>query len=70
MTNLDRFSQGLRDPQDVEPVSTCPVCKEEIYPGETVHVLPDGTKLCSKHQCVLDFFHVQELTIDEYGEAA
>jgi hypothetical protein len=37
--NLDRFSHGLIDTQDVSPLHFCHFCGGEIYPGETVVVI-------------------------------
>ena len=31
--NLDRFSQGLPDPQDAEVIGYCSYCGMEIYEG-------------------------------------
>ena len=36
--NLDRFAQGLPDPQNVAPLQYCHACGGEIYPGEDVYV--------------------------------
>jgi len=34
---LDRFSQGLRDPQEAPAVAYCAACSCEIYDGELVY---------------------------------
>lgn len=34
---LDRFSQGLCDPQEAPVVATCEACGGEIYEGELVY---------------------------------
>lgn len=34
---LDRFSQGLRDPQEAPAVAYCAACSGEIYEGELVY---------------------------------
>jgi DNA-directed RNA polymerase subunit RPC12/RpoP len=39
--NLDRFSQGLPDPQDTEvhSLTKCSNCGEEIYPDDDVYLV-------------------------------
>ena len=35
--NLDRFAQGIPDPQEAEVMAYCEGCGEEIYPREDVY---------------------------------
>jgi len=36
--NLDRFAQGLPDPQEAEVKAYCEGCGGEIYEGEEVYI--------------------------------
>jgi len=50
MINLDRFSQGLPDPQEYEPklLGECVYCKTEIYEGD-IYVTLDGDYYCDEY---------------------
>jgi len=63
--NLDRFAQGLPDPQDVAPLEYCQGCGKEIYPGEEVYVTSDGYILHCDEDCVIRFVNPQIMTIEE-----
>jgi predicted nucleic acid-binding Zn ribbon protein len=53
MSKLDRFAQGLKDPQQEEPVTHCAYCGGEIYQDERV-ILHDGDYYCSDNCFVQD----------------
>ena len=67
MANLDRFSQGLPDPQDVEPLETCQACGAEIYPGDEVWVV-DGYAICEHGPCLEGLLKPQRMTIEQFLE--
>lgn len=50
--NLDRFSQGLKDSQDVEPFVCCDVCGCEIYLGGELFKI-NGNYNCGSKDCIL-----------------
>ena len=54
MVNLDRFSQGRRDPAETSPLETCQACGGDIYPGEDVYVV-DGYILHHDPECLLGY---------------
>lgn len=66
--NLNRFAQGLPDPQDVAPVEFCEACGGEIYPGEDVYVL-DGYIFHRDPDCLLIYMlesgMLGEMTIED-----
>ena len=62
--NLDRFAQGLPDPQDAEVMAYCEGCGGEIYPGEEVYVI-DGEILHSEWECLMEYIGVRIMTIEE-----
>ena len=49
--NLDRFSQGPRDPQEEEHVAICAGCSGKVYAYDEVYVLDDGTVLHADSFC-------------------
>ncbi len=55
--NLDRFSTGLPDPQEVPAIAYCRVCRGEIYPGDRVCVI-NGRYIVHKDE-------VEEMTAEE-----
>ncbi len=64
MPNLDRFAQGLPDPQDAPVLANCEACSGEIYPGEYVYVLNE----CIVHadvNCLLAYLDLKAMTIEE-----
>lgn len=64
MTNLDRFSQGLPDPQSVAPLETCEACGGEIYPGEDVYVV-NGDILHNDWECLVRYINPEVMTVEE-----
>lgn len=62
--NLDRFAQGLPDPQDVAAVEECQGCGRAIYPGEDVYVV-DGYILHAAWECLVDHLGLQVMTVEE-----
>ena len=61
---LDRFSQGLPDPQDAEVMAYCEGCGGEIYPGEDVYVV-DGVILHAEWDCLVQYIDPEVKTIEE-----
>lgn len=62
--NLDRFAQGLPDPQEALPLEQCQGCGCEIYPGEDVYVV-DGYILHSDPDCLVKYIDPEEKSIEE-----
>ena len=62
--NLNRFSQGLPDPQDAEVMAYCEGCGGEIYPGEDVYVV-DGVILHAEWECLVQYIDPEVKTIEE-----
>ena len=62
--NLDRFAQGLPDPQEALPLEQCQGCGGEIYPGEDVYVV-DGYILHSDPDCLVKYIDPEEKSIEE-----
>ena len=62
--NLDRFAQGLPDPQDIAPITFCEGCDGEIYPGEDVYVV-DGCILHARVDCLVSYVSPGYMTIEE-----
>lgn len=52
---LDRFSQGLRDPQEAPAVAYCAACQCEIYDGDLVYLMPGGDVIHGDRQCLEDY---------------
>lgn len=65
MANLDRFAQGRPDPQDAVPVAVCEACGEDIYPGEYVYQLEDGTILHEEWECLVRYIDPEVKTVEE-----
>lgn len=55
MTNLDRFSQGPRDPQGERPAAVCPACGDSIFWEDDVYILQDGTAIHANEDCLYDY---------------
>ena len=64
MPNTEPY-YGLTDAQQEQAIAVCEQCREEIYPGEQIHRTQEGNILCGKHQCVIEFYGVQEINSDE-----
>lgn len=62
--NLDRFSQGLPDPQDAKVMAYCESCRREIYEGEDVYVVY-GTILHADWECLYRYIDPELTTIEE-----
>ncbi len=62
--NLDRFAQGLPDPQDAEVMAYCEGCGREIYEGEDVYVV-DGVILHAEWDCLYQYIDPEFMTVEE-----
>ena len=62
--NLDRFSQGLPDPQEAEVKAYCEGCGGEIYPDEDVYVV-DGEILHNEWECLVRYIDPDVIPIEE-----
>ena len=62
--NLDRFSQGLPDPQDAEVMAYCEGCGGEIYPGEDVYCV-NGDILHMEWECLYRYIDPELKTVEE-----
>ena len=62
--NLDRFSQGLPDPQEAEVKAYCEGCGGEIYEGEDVYVV-DGVILHAEWDCLYQYIDPGFMTVEE-----
>ena len=62
--NLDRFAQGLPDPQDIAPITFCEGCDREIYPGEDVYVVENAI-LHADWDCLVQYIDPEVKTIEE-----
>ena len=62
--NLDRFAQGLPDPQEALPLEQCQGCGGEIYPGEDVYVV-DGYIIHARVDCLVSYVSPRYMTIEE-----
>jgi hypothetical protein len=62
--NLDRFAQGLPDPQEAEVKAYCEGCGGEIYEGEDVYVV-EGEILHAERECLVQYIDPEIKTIEE-----
>jgi len=62
--NLDRFAQGLPDPQDAEVMAYCEGCGGEIYPGEDVYCV-NGDIIHAEWECLVQYIDPEVKTIEE-----
>ena len=62
--NLDRFAQGLPDPQEAEVKAYCEACGGEIYEGEDVYVV-DGVILHAEWDCLHQYIDPDFMTVEE-----
>lgn len=62
---MDRFEQGLKDPQEAEVVAYCanPSCEGEIYEGQAV--VTYGDDLCCNFGCLAKLLGAVEMTVGE-----
>lgn len=65
--NLDRFAQGLRDPQDtgIRPQVLCAGCGQSVESGEYVFVLPDGKVTHDDFECFYDAMRPERVPVEE-----
>lgn len=61
--SLDRFAQGLADPQDAEAVNECTSCGKEIYRGEIYYLDWDGEPLCE--ECARAYCRKHRLELED-----
>ncbi len=62
--NLDRFAQGLPDPQDAKVMAYCESCHGEIYEGEDVYVVY-GAILHADWDCLYHYVDPDFMTVEE-----
>lgn len=62
---LDRFSQGLRDPQEAPAVAYCAACRLEIYDADLVYSMPGGDIIHGNEQCLADYADAQLMSSEE-----
>lgn len=64
MTCLDRFAQGLPDPQDAPVVARCQGCGEEIYPREDVYCV-NGDILHADWECLYRYIGPEFMAVED-----
>jgi hypothetical protein len=62
--NLDRFSQGLPDPQEAPVMAICEACGGEIYEGEEVYDI-NGDITHADWECLVQYIDPKVTTIEE-----
>jgi len=62
---LDRFSQGLRDPQEAPAVAYCAACNCEIYDGDLVYVVPGGDILHGDTECLVEYIGARLMSAED-----
>jgi hypothetical protein len=62
--SLDRFSQGLPDPQEAKAMAECVGCGGEIYKGEWVLVVGEDI-LHDRQDCLMQYVNPEPMTIEE-----
>lgn len=62
--NLDRFSQGLPDPQEAKVMAYCKGCGEEIYEGGDVYRV-NGDILHNDWECLVLYIDPEVMTVEE-----
>ena len=60
---MDRFSQGLPDPQDAEVIDHCLDCGSEIYVGQAAVKYGDG--LVCNYRCLASAIGAVTITVGE-----
>lgn len=58
MPNLDRFAQGLPDPQDEKELFCCDHCGAEIYEGDDYYSTGPNEYACSE-SCALELAGIE-----------
>jgi hypothetical protein len=61
MPNLDRFAEGVKDPQEAKTVCYCDLCGADIYEGDykVTSAATDDEVYCSVG-CLLNAIDMQE----------
>jgi hypothetical protein len=62
--SFDRFSQGLRDPQEAPVMAHCAACGGEIYPHEDVYVI-NGDILHNMWECLVQYVDPSVMTVED-----
>ena len=62
--SLDRFAQGLPDPQEAPVMAECAGCGGEIYPGEDVYDI-NGDITHADWECLYQYIEPERKTIEE-----
>lgn len=62
---LDRFAQGLPDPQEAEVLGYCDACGLEIYVDGDVWMLDDGGRIHPVIRCLKRYVGVREMDAEE-----
>jgi len=62
--NLDRFSQGLPDPQDADVLAYCEGCGREIYEGEDVYRVGSDI-LHADRECLVQYIEPDIMPVEE-----
>ncbi len=62
---LDRFSQGLRDPQEAPVVAHCAACDGEIYDADLIYMMPGGDVIHGDRRCLEDYTGAVLLSAEE-----
>ena len=62
--NLDRFSQGLPDPQEAPVMATCEACGGEIYEGELIWLI-ENEIIHYRLECLERMLDLQAMTVEE-----
>ena len=60
---LDRFAQGLADPQEAPILNECDECGLYIYKGETYYRDDDGRALCK--DCAREYCRKRKMPLVE-----
>jgi hypothetical protein len=63
-TGLDRFSQGIPDPQEGRVLGTCEACGGEIYEGEEVFVI-NGNIIHADWECLQEYIGPAIMSIED-----
>jgi len=62
---LDRFSQGLCDPQEAPVVAHCAACDGEIYDADLIYMMPGGDVIHGDRRCLEDYTGAVLLSAEE-----
>jgi len=64
MEQLNRFSQGLADPQEAKIMAHCAGCDGEIYEGEDVYRVNEAI-LHNDWECLVRYIDPEVMTVEE-----